>query len=40
MPASDKVTTTILPAQKLTSTMWDEVWTLTREFYEVERAYA
>jgi hypothetical protein len=40
MPAPDQVFTTILPTKKLTSTMWDEVWTLTREFYDVERAYA
>ena len=39
MPASDKVSTSVLPTRTLTSSMWDEIWTLTAEFYDVERAY-
>jgi hypothetical protein len=40
MPASDKVSTSVLPTRTLTSSMWDEIWMLTAEFYDVERAYA
>ncbi len=40
MPASDKVSTVVLPTRALTPAMWDEVWTLTAEFYDVEREYA
>ncbi len=40
MPASDKVSTSVLTTRTLTSSMWDEIWTLTAEFYDVERAYA
>ena len=39
MRASDKVSTSVLPTRTLTSSMWDEIWTLTAEFYDVERAY-
>jgi hypothetical protein len=40
MPASDKVSTRVLPTRTLTSSMWDEIWTLTAEFFDVERPYA
>jgi len=40
MPASDKVSIRVLPTRSLTSSMWDEIWTLTAEFYDVERVYA
>ena len=40
MPASDKVSTSVLTTRTLTSSIWDEIWTLTAEFYDIERAYA
>lgn len=40
MPVSDKVSIEVLPTADLTSSMWDEIWTLTAEFYDVERDYA
>ena len=39
MPASDKVSTTVLPARSLSSASWDEIWSLTAEFYDAERAF-
>jgi hypothetical protein len=40
MPAADHVSTTVLPTHELTQSMWDEIWTLTNDFYDVERSYA
>jgi len=40
MPAVDRVSIIVLPTRQLTPRMWDEIWTLTNEFYDVERAYA
>ena len=40
MPAADRVSTEVLPTHALTLPMWDEIWTLTSEFYDVEREYA
>ncbi len=39
MSASDKVSTTVLPTRGLSSATWDEIWSLTAEFYDVERAF-
>jgi len=39
MPASDKVSTTVLPTRSLSSASWDEIWSLTAEFYDAERAF-
>ena len=40
MPAADRVSTDVLPTHTLTPATWDEIWTLTSEFYEIEREYA
>jgi hypothetical protein len=40
MPASDKLSTSVLPTRTLTAPMWDEIWALTSEFFDVERAFA
>src|SRR6185436_10336458 len=40
MPAADRVSTEVLQTDALTAPMWDEVWTLTSEFYDIEREYA
>jgi len=40
MPAADRVSTDILQTQALTAPVWDEIWTLTSEFYDIEREYA
>jgi hypothetical protein len=40
MPAADRVSTDVLPTDALTAPMWDEIWTLTSEFYDIERDYA
>jgi hypothetical protein len=40
MSESDEVSTSVVPTGQLSSAMWDEVWTLTAEFYDVERTYA
>ena len=40
MPAADRVSTDVLPTHALTASMWDEIWTLTSEFYDIEREYA
>jgi len=40
MPAADRVSTTVVPTALLTPLNWDEIWALTREFYDVERDYA
>ncbi|HET9863079.1 MAG TPA: hypothetical protein VFP37_06520, partial [Steroidobacteraceae bacterium] len=40
MPSADRVTTEILPTGALDAAAWEDVWTLTREFYDVEREHA
>jgi len=40
MPANDRIVTEVLPTHSLTPGNWDEIWTLTGEFYEIERSYA
>ena len=40
MPANDRIVTEVLPTPSLTPANWDEIWTLTREFYEIERVHA
>ena len=40
MPANDRIVTEVLPTHSLTPANWDEIWTLTGEFYEIERTYA
>ena len=40
MAATDRVTTDVVPTSRITADTWDEIWTLTREFYEIEREYA
>ncbi|MET0718137.1 MAG: hypothetical protein ABWY34_07000 [Pseudoxanthomonas sp.] len=40
MPDEDRITTTVHATADLTQAQWDEIWTLTEEFYEVERPYA
>jgi hypothetical protein len=36
----DDITTTVRPVESLTPAQWDDIWILTQEFYEVDRAYA
>lgn len=40
MAAADRINMQVLPTGELTRTLWDEIWSLTAEFYEVEREYA
>lgn len=40
MPAADQVSTEVLPTHALPPSVWDEIWTLTSEFYDVDREYA
>lgn len=40
MRSADRVSTIVLPTRKLTAALWDEIWALTQEFYDVERDYA
>jgi hypothetical protein len=40
MSSADRVSTEVLPTRALGAAAWDEVWTLTQEFYDVEREYA
>jgi hypothetical protein len=40
MPSADQITTTVLATADVTPRQWDDIWTLTEEFYDVERAYA
>ncbi len=40
MPAADRVSTEVLQTDALTAPMWDEIWTLTTEFYDIEREYS
>ncbi len=39
MPASDKVSIELLRTDRLPPAAWDEIWTLTAEFYDAERDY-
>ena len=36
----DRIAIEVRSTGALTSTLWDEIWTLTAEFYDVERGYA
>jgi hypothetical protein len=40
MPASDRITTDVLATADVSPAQWDDIWTLTEEFYDVDRAYA
>jgi hypothetical protein len=40
MDDSDQITTTVHATTDLSKAQWDEIWTLTEEFYDVERDYA
>ena len=40
MAAPDRITTTLQATTEVTPAQWDEIWTLTEEFYDVDRAYA
>jgi len=40
MPAADQITTTVLATADVTPAQWDDIWTLTEEFYDVDRSYA
>jgi hypothetical protein len=40
MPAADQITTTVHATADVTPAQWDDIWTLTEEFYDVDRAYA
>lgn len=39
MSSADRVSTVVLPTTELTPAMWNDIWELTREFYDVERPY-
>ncbi len=36
----DRISTSVHDTRELTSAQWDEIWILTQEFFDVERAYA
>ena len=40
MADADRITTTVHATADLSPAQWDEIWTLTDEFFDVERAYA
>jgi hypothetical protein len=40
MPDADEITTPVHPPADLTEAQWDEIWTLSEEFYDVDRAFA
>jgi hypothetical protein len=40
MSGRDEITTTVHATGELTPTHWDELWFLTREFYDVDRDFA
>jgi hypothetical protein len=40
MSEGDRITTTVHASGSLSRAQWDEIWTLTEEFYDVERQYA
>lgn len=40
MSEGDRITTTVYASGSLSRAQWDEIWTLTEEFYDVEREFA
>lgn len=40
MSEGDRITTTVHATAELSQAHWDEIWTLTEEFFDVEREYA
>lgn len=40
MPGGDRITTEVHATHALTAGMWDEIWQLTAEYYDVQREYA
>jgi hypothetical protein len=40
MSGSDHIETRVFAVSELTAAQWDEIWTLTDEFFDVERSYA
>jgi hypothetical protein len=40
MTAPDRIETAVLATVEIPPAIWDEIWTLTQEFYDVERDYA
>ena len=40
MGAQDRIVTTVHATDSLTRAQWDEIWILTQEYFDVERAHA
>ena len=40
MNSPDRIRTTVLATGEIPAEIWDEIWTLTSEFFDVEREYA
>jgi len=40
MSEADRITTSVLATADVSHAQWDDIWTLTEEFYDVDRAYA
>jgi hypothetical protein len=40
VPADSGVTIEVLPTSALTSNLWNQIWSLTSEFFDTERAYS
>jgi len=40
MTSPDQINTTVLATAEIPPAIWDEIWALTQEFYDVERNYA
>jgi hypothetical protein len=40
MAGRDRITTSVHPTRAMSAALWDEIWLLTAEFYDVERTYA
>lgn len=38
--SADQIVTTVHDSASLTQAQWDDIWVLTQEFFDVERAYA
>lgn len=38
--SADRITTTVHTTGQLSPAQWDDIWVLTQEFFDVERAYA
>ncbi len=38
--SADRIITTVHATENLTPAQWDDIWVLTQEFFDVERAYA